>query len=144
MILSQFPVHFIGAGSKLWDIKGKLRDKIALDDVLTAEKQPDVQTVPQAIAALQFNFRNQYYTGPGRREAAYDVFLAKGLVADMKFESPLPEGQPRNRTRYWLLNVDPHIINGHPDIWSYNAMNLYARLFRLCIENPVPKGDPEQ
>ena len=123
---------------KLWSYRGGL-DDAAQQNVAKAKDLAVKQTVRQAIESLDFNLRHEVYRDRVTNNSGdYDVFLANGLVGDMIFERYGGEGQPTNRTRYWLLQVQPTLIDGHADVWSYNAMNLYARIFRLA-EKPLLK-----
>jgi pimeloyl-ACP methyl ester carboxylesterase len=81
--------------------------------------------------------------GGGVIDPRYYILLSNGTAAYIHFTSyqkdpnqPTSETNPAlpgNKTRYWLLKVDKALIDGHGDVWGPNAMNLYARLFRLAM-----------
>ena len=124
--------HIQVAPDQLWTATNGLVSA-ASGAVTAIETEPHTPTVHEAITTLEFNYRHHSRSGVNDEADDHEIYLSNGLVAQFAFADSSRAGEPTNHTQYWLMNVDSHIINGHPDVWSDNAMDLYARLFRLSF-----------
>lgn len=99
----------------------------------SAESVARAETTPSLITAFDLNL-----CCPNSPETSTYLALANNQVGKLQINTQETESPNRaNDTHYWILKVDPKIMDGHSDIWGPNAMNLYARLFHYSAGDRV-------
>ena len=126
------------------NMPGLNNGKVTVDDKATEVKMaqnsnlppPKADAISEALTVFNVNLSQSHIGNDAssqqlNNDQKLDVRLENGDDASIHLFVPDGPGEP-NTTRYWILKVDPAIMDGHSDVWNPNAMSLYARLLRLA------------